>query len=127
MTFAYDLPHGAIAWRKVILLNAGVLAEVWPLHFPKHDFGTGRLMRHLLDSFEQACDRAEAEAGKRQISPRPQIRPTPQVTVEAIWLSVRERGLAALNEPVNRQRLDECDSAAQADLRRRIEKLRASR
>jgi hypothetical protein len=47
-------------------------------------------------------------------------RPTPQVTVEAIWYVVRERGLAALNEPATRARLAQCDAAALAELDGRI-------
>jgi hypothetical protein len=90
-----------------------------------HDFGTGRLIRYSLDSFERACDRAEAEAAKRSgRSRRERTPPTPAVTVEVIWLSVRERGLAALNEPANKRRLASCDTAARAELKHRIEHLR---
>jgi hypothetical protein len=49
-------------------------------------------------------------------------RPTPQVTVEAIWHSVRERGLDALKEPTTRERLARCDAAALAEIDRRITK-----
>ena len=51
-------------------------------------------------------------------------RPTPQVTVEAVILTVRERGLAALKEPANVERLERCDAAAKAEIERRIAKLR---
>lgn len=54
----------------------------------------------------------------------PQRFPTPQVTVEAIMYSVRERGLAALDEPDNIERLSRCDDAAQEQIKRRIAKLR---
>ena len=47
-------------------------------------------------------------------------RPTPEVTVEAIRQSVRERGLKALDEPVNQERLGRCDAAARARLDRWI-------
>ena len=53
----------------------------------------------------------------------PKNRPTPQVTVEAIWHAVRERGLAALKEPVNVERLLRCDAGPKAQIDRRIEKL----
>jgi hypothetical protein len=47
-------------------------------------------------------------------------RPTPAVTVEALWLCIRERGLKALDEPTNQARLKSCDMAARAELARRI-------
>ena len=51
----------------------------------------------------------------------PSRRPTPQVTVEAIMFSVRERGLAALQEPDTIERLSRCDEAAQAQINKRID------
>jgi hypothetical protein len=48
---------------------------------------------------------------------------TPQTTVEAIMLSVRERGLDALKEPANRERLLRCDEAAKAQINERIGRL----
>jgi hypothetical protein len=53
----------------------------------------------------------------------PRSHPTPQVTVEAILHCVRERGLAALKEPANIERLSRCDTAAKAQIERRIAKL----
>ena len=50
-------------------------------------------------------------------------RPTPQVVVEAILLCVRERGLAALQEPANQERLLRCDAAARQQINDRIERL----
>ena len=47
----------------------------------------------------------------------------PQTTVEAIIYSVRQRGIAALEEPVNVWRLSRCDEAALAEIKRRILKL----
>jgi hypothetical protein len=61
------------------------------------------------------------DAAYRELN-APENRPTPQVTVEAIWYAVRERGLAALNEPATRARLVQCDAAALAELDRRITK-----
>jgi hypothetical protein len=52
-----------------------------------------------------------------------QNRTTPNVTVEAVMLKVRERGLAALKEPANIERLVRCDAAAKTEINRRIEKL----
>jgi hypothetical protein len=57
----------------------------------------------------------------------PQTRPTPQVTVEAILYCVRERGLAALKEPANLERLARCDAAAKAQIDKRIRKLMQAR
>jgi hypothetical protein len=57
----------------------------------------------------------------------PQARPTPQVTVEAILHCVRERGLAALKEPANLERLARCDAAAKAQIDERIGKLMRAR
>jgi hypothetical protein len=55
----------------------------------------------------------------------PQRHPTPQSTIEAVLYSVRERGLAALDEAVNVERLRECDAKARTEITRRIEALRS--
>jgi hypothetical protein len=54
-------------------------------------------------------------------------RPTPQTTIEAVMYCVRERGLKALREPANLQRLMTFDSAARAEVNRRIAKLEERR
>jgi hypothetical protein len=54
----------------------------------------------------------------------PQRYATPQSTVEAILYCVRERGLAALKEPANEERLSRCDEAAMKQIRERIERMR---
>jgi hypothetical protein len=48
---------------------------------------------------------------------------TPQATVEAIMFAVRERGLAALKDAANVERLVGCDQAARAQINRRIARL----
>src|SRR6516164_6603495 len=48
---------------------------------------------------------------------------TPQATVEAIMIAVRERGLAALNDAANVERLARCDQAARAQINQRIARL----
>jgi hypothetical protein len=53
----------------------------------------------------------------------PRLRPTPQATVEAVLEDVKERGVAALREPKNIERLTRCDAAAKAQIDRRIAKL----
>jgi hypothetical protein len=52
---------------------------------------------------------------------------TPQATIEAVLYCVRERGLAALREPSNQQRLITFDDAARAEVNRRIAKLEEER
>jgi hypothetical protein len=54
----------------------------------------------------------------------PQSNATPQNVVEAIVYSVRKRGLAALEEADNQERLSRCDDAAREQIKRRIAKLR---
>jgi hypothetical protein len=50
-------------------------------------------------------------------------RRTPQTTVEAICYCIRERGLQALHEPSNIERLSRCDDAAITEIDARISKL----
>jgi hypothetical protein len=45
---------------------------------------------------------------------------TARSTIEAIIYTVRERGLAALKEPVNRERLLRCDRTARDEINQRI-------
>lgn len=59
------------------------------------------------------------------VRPKPP-RPTPQVTIEAVLYCVRERGLAALKEADNVERLARCDAAAKDQINRRIEKRSAA-
>jgi hypothetical protein len=49
---------------------------------------------------------------------------TPQTTIEAVLYCVRERGIGALKELKNQERLRQCDEAARAQINRRIAKLR---
>jgi hypothetical protein len=49
--------------------------------------------------------------------------PTPPSTVEAICRCVRERGIEALKEPANVDRLARCDEAARAEINRRVAQL----
>lgn len=50
-------------------------------------------------------------------------RSTPQTTIEAVMYCVRERGLAALREPANQQRLMTFDNVARVEVNKRIAKL----
>jgi hypothetical protein len=49
---------------------------------------------------------------------------TPQSTIEAIVHSVRTRGIAALEQPDNEERLSRCDATARRKIDERITKLR---
>ncbi len=50
-------------------------------------------------------------------------RSTPQVVVEAIMWTVRERGLQALQEAANLERLGRCDATARQQINDRIARL----
>jgi hypothetical protein len=80
--------------------------------------------------FEPGCERAcrLAEARLPPSAPfKPEVRPTPQTTIEAIMWCVRERGLKALQEPANIERLRRCDKAAIAQIDARLRKLKGDR
>ena len=115
--------HAYRSWRKLLILQRGALSRAWDIAFPKHDFGTGRLRRYSLDSFECSCDRAEADRarGEHHLIP---ARATPATSIEAILQCVRERGVAGLDEPKNIQRLRGCDATALAQINQRIAKLK---
>jgi hypothetical protein len=49
---------------------------------------------------------------------------TPQSTIDAVVYAVRIRGVAALEEPANEERLSRCDEAAMKQINERIEKIR---
>ena len=49
---------------------------------------------------------------------------TPKTTNDAIMYCVRERGIAALKESANVERLSRCDGAAHAEIKKRISALR---
>jgi hypothetical protein len=51
------------------------------------------------------------------------FRATPQTTVEAIMLAARERGLAALEEAADVERLVRCDQVARRQINERITRL----
>jgi hypothetical protein len=76
-----------------------------------------------LPSFCQPCREADAKAAPRHDKPRP--RSTPQATIEAIKQSVRDRGVSALKESANRERLSQCDNAARAEIDRWLTRFKA--
>jgi hypothetical protein len=73
--------------------------------------------RRLLHDYV-SIERAWAELND------PRNHPTPNVTIEAIIYSIRERGLAALKEQANVERLSHCNAAAKAEIEQRIAILR---
>jgi hypothetical protein len=97
-----------------------------------------------LPSFCQSCREADAKAAKHHDDPhlkrlrrlmdddigleRASVevmkgRPTPNATIEAIKQSVRDRGVTALKEAANRERLSQCDNAARAEIDRWVARL----
>jgi hypothetical protein len=69
------------------------------------------------DSFCRAC--REANQHRQHAQPK-RHRPTPETTIEAILYGVRQRGIGALTEPDNIERLSRCDERARSDVNRRI-------
>jgi hypothetical protein len=76
-------------------------------------------------NFCRSCRYADAALRKtgRQRQSTGVSHPTSQATVEALMYYVRERGLPALQEPTNVERLTRCDAAAKAQIDQRIKKL----
>ncbi len=54
-------------------------------------------------------------------------RGTPQATIDAIMYTVQARGVAALREPINIDRLSRCDAAAKDEINERIARLIATK
>jgi hypothetical protein len=72
-----------------------------------------------MPSFCRSAREADAKRARERPQVRkPQPRPTPQATIEAIKQSVRDGGLAALKQPGNRERLSRCDAAARMEIDR---------
>jgi hypothetical protein len=142
---AIDTAAGAISARDVLELRAWARAYLWSIG--EYDlaeavdqlqrdaersglvaeFGQDAVQQILANAFAPYRDRQEQTADQQQVSLEPkqtQRRRTPQVTVEAVLHCVRIRGIGALQEPANVDRLARCDDAAQAEIMRRIAKLR---
>jgi hypothetical protein len=125
------------AKRSVLPPRWGALESQWQQAFPCHRFEDMRLKTApvpyrstFLDLYEEADRKAPRpkpdpkielrrllrddvsfEAARNELND-PSRRPTPQVTIEAVVLAVRERGLKALEEPDTLERLSRCDDAA---------------
>jgi hypothetical protein len=139
--------------REGALSRSEELEAAWSEAFPKHDIETARLKPlKLLEQFDSERWHREVESlaaeRARQCDPKlerlrrllkpgasferayselndPRHRPTPGATIEALWLAIREGGIAALNESTNKQRLQACDAAARAELKKRLSRLRS--
>jgi hypothetical protein len=93
---------------------------------------------HMSDTFDRLVEQLAAE--RRRTTPEqqglpadwslervwnhyqdPRNRPTPQVVVEAILCWVAERGIAALDEPKNVERISRCDDAARKQIDARVQ------
>jgi hypothetical protein len=75
-------------------------------------------------TFCKTCRAADRKlAAGRQSARADHQRPTPQVVIEAVMIAVRARGIGALKEPANLDRLRRCDAQARAQINERIEKL----
>jgi hypothetical protein len=130
-------------WRKTLLIHRQSLLPTWHRLFPAHEFESGRLRRYHPDTFDWLCERAEGQRAREPLDRKrkqlrrlladdisldrawaelnaPEKRPTAQVTVEAIWQALRERGLGTLKEAPTKGRLAACDNAARAEIERRI-------
>jgi len=73
-------------------------------------------------TFCKLCREADRKAAAQRQSARAE-RPTPEVVIDAVMVAVRARGIGALREPDNLQRLRRCDAKAKAEINERIDKL----
>ena len=122
-----DAIHKIIAaafsrYREAAIMNAG--AQPLPSEAAERECNTCGRAPCPTPSFCRACRIADALAAqqRRQQRRTPEPRPTPQVTIEAVLYCVRSRGVAALQEPENIERLSRCDDAAIAEIERRLRK-----
>jgi hypothetical protein len=74
-------------------------------------------------TFCKTCRQIDRKAVAQRQSARDEKRPTTQAAIEAVMVAVRARGIGALKEPANLDRLRQCDAQARAQINARIEKL----
>jgi hypothetical protein len=136
-------------WRKQLIVRRGAFEIQWRQAFSRHRFEDMRLKTAPVpyrSTFLDLCEEADRKAPRPKCEPNterlrrllrddvsfeaawnelndPSRRPTPQVTIEAVVLAVRERGLKALQEPDMLERLSRCDDAARRQINGRFEKL----
>jgi hypothetical protein len=72
--------------------------------------------------FCKTCRAVDRKAPAQRQSTRAD-RPTPEVVIDAVMVAVRARGIGALKEPANLDRIRRCDAKAKAEINGRIDKL----
>jgi len=138
---AVEKRGGRVARAKALAHSANLLAPVpWSWHHktllrPRADLtceanDNGRVVGRRVASvvvgsmselFPDESSIATAEARTAELT-RGECR-TPQTTIEAIMRTVRVRGVVALTEPANIERLSRCNPAARAEINERIKRL----
>jgi hypothetical protein len=73
-------------------------------------------------SFCTACDREERAHPRRLYTEYLRDLPTPKTVIDAVVFCVRHRGIAALKEPANVERLSRCDEWARTEINRQVER-----
>jgi hypothetical protein len=71
--------------------------------------------------------RVQSSFGDQHSQPLSGRRDTPQTTIEAIMYTVRARGVLALTEPSNIERLTRCNATARTEINTRIARLIATK
>jgi hypothetical protein len=119
---------------SVVLSTAKIAAEAWSspgwkqavleYHYTRgnHTLIVETAPKHLAHLRRLMGDDVSLNAAWHELND-PRNRPTPKATLDAVVFAVRERGLAALKEPANLERLSRCDAAAKAEINESIEKL----
>jgi hypothetical protein len=139
--------------RELQLHRTERLGKAWQQVFAKHDFWSASLIQVdplSTEPWRQAAREYHQTRGnrvlivgtsrehakrRRKLIADPSVslehmldefgrtRPTRRSTVEAVWLDVRERGIAALGEPGPAKRWQRCDEAARAEILTRVARL----
>jgi hypothetical protein len=120
------------AWARALLWAEGEIESISEAIDPLQAFAvaSGLVAGIGQDAVQKVFSDALAPYRKQENDARPnKIEqqthgcPTPQATIEAILCCVRERGLAALKELANHERLLRCDPAARQQINERIGRL----
>ena len=128
----------AVCWPETVAAGISLIEVALGPEIAKEAFNIVMGM----DTFEAACRRADAKA-KNPSEHIKQLRAllcddvslvsawtliqrrqaTARATIEAMWQSIQEKGVEALADPDNQDRLRRCDAAAIAEINRRITEL----
>jgi hypothetical protein len=74
--------------------------------------------RNIFNNLNESLDSLYSWPNNAQRSP------TPKATIDAVMHCVCVRGIAALKEPTNVERMSRCDDAAKDEIKKRISALR---